>query len=373
MIEILREQPEFHAGRLKMWVERSSLHPLYDTGLPTAIIREARTEGLGAAMQLLQDVLAAEKAKFIRIVPVWGLSVEQPTWITDDICIAPMHRIPSSPPYRYFMEKHQPSFSDHFFAILPPPVALIASFQTMPFVIADGYVPPPPERQAAIARLDDLRICLSLAGPRTIIPSVHWEQFADPRLANIMMPALAYPNIEIMPQEIADAREPLDLNAAAEVFSALGEHRDSDRIRLALARFDSGMRRRMPGDGAVEMATALEAIMINDDKPAAIKLARRSAILREGVPDKRSKTYSIIRGVSMLRNKVVHTGTMPNAMDLSDLGMGTVVVTEFVADATRVVADVIRAAILRRRLPSKESDWFAEEKGGGSGAVEDQI
>ena len=49
-------------------------------------------------------------------------------------------------------------------------------------------------------------------------------------------------------------------------------------------------------------------------------------------------------------------------MNLS--GIGTVVVTEFMADAIQVVADVIRAAILRRRLLS-EFDWFREEMGDG--------
>jgi hypothetical protein len=108
VIEILREQPEFHAGRLVMWAE-SSLHALYDTGLPHALIRRARAEGPDAAMQFLRGVLAVEEAEFLRVVPIWGLSVDEPTWLADDICIAPMHRIPSSPPYDYFREKHRPS------------------------------------------------------------------------------------------------------------------------------------------------------------------------------------------------------------------------------------------------------------------------
>jgi hypothetical protein len=261
---------------------------------------------------------------------------------------------------------------DHFFAVLPPRVALIASFQTKPFVIANGYVPPPPERQVAIERLNDVRLCLSLVGPRTIVPSVHWEQFADPRLADIMMPALAYSKIEIMPQEIAAANEPLDLDAAGRILSALNEHRHNDRVRFALARFDNGMRRRTPGDRAVEMAIALEAILINDRAPAGYRLALRSAILRGGTLEARIKTRSTIQGISKIRNKAVHEGITPHEMNLS--GIGTVVVTDFMTDAIRVVADVIRATILRKRLLS-ESDWFAEEMraGGVAGPQPDPL
>lgn len=77
-----------------MWASVSTTCPLYETELPNALIRRARADGVEAAMRLLRAVLAVEEVPFFRIMPVWGLSVEKPTWTADDVCVAPMHTVP---------------------------------------------------------------------------------------------------------------------------------------------------------------------------------------------------------------------------------------------------------------------------------------
>ena len=64
-----------------------------------------------------------------------------------------------------------------------------------------------------------------------------------------------------MPQKIEEQYQPLDLAAAADILSAISARSNSDRVRLALDRFDKGMRRRTPRDTALEMAVALEAML----------------------------------------------------------------------------------------------------------------
>jgi hypothetical protein len=93
--EVLNEQPEF-AGNLMIsigghgWTSAT-------LGIPRLLLEKAESEGFNNAIAWLQRFLNIEEAVAIRILPIWGLDLNEPVALVGNIQLVPISSLPNSP------------------------------------------------------------------------------------------------------------------------------------------------------------------------------------------------------------------------------------------------------------------------------------
>jgi len=202
-------------------------------------------------------------------------------------------------------------------------------------------------------------MCLSLVGPSTIVPAIRWFQFSDADLEEaIPGPAYFWSHMEISPIKLHSLGN-FDVGRAANLVARYMniEGGDRTRIRLALNRFDRALRRVDPGDAALELAIALEALLGEGGTELTYKVSLRSGLLPGGSQLERRDRRALVQAIYSLRSTVAHTGSTPSEARVK--GLGKINIEELISKGIATTATVIASAINRGRLP----DWFEEELG----------
>jgi hypothetical protein len=113
-----------------------------------------------------------------------------------------------------------------------------------------------------------------------------------------------------------------------------------DRCRRALERLNRAQRRRDPGDQAVELATALDLLLVETPGEHGWKVSFRTALLYTNDNEERIRVRRTIRDVYDLRSKLVHSGQSGDK-------------AAAVKSAVKILAAIIRAIAARGGIP----DW----------------
>src|SRR5262249_31178792 len=126
----------------------------------------------------------------------------------------------------------------------------------------------------------DVRLCLATCGPAAIVPGPEWFQYTDPDLESARLgPSTQLTHQEITPLTVEGGGQ-VDLGQAA---TLLGQFiglsgKQKNRARTAMQRLGQACLRLGSADRALELAIALEALLVDDPGEHTFKIALRAAL-----------------------------------------------------------------------------------------------
>jgi len=241
------------------------------------------------------------------------------------------------------------------YAWQPPTAALVARIDISPY-LADGVEQSQAAIDGATARsslFEDIRLCLAMDGPRVIVSGPSWFQYLDPDLeAAVIGAASRISHQEILPLHIPESA-PLDVADPSRLVRAYVRI-DSpvrNRLRTAMERLHQALIRRSPADQALEIAIALETLLVNSAGEHTFKIALRAALLTSDDLTERSQNRAIIEAVYGMRSALMHTGQSPTECKVRNSGKQPAATVA--TSAARITARIIRRALADGHLP----DW----------------
>jgi hypothetical protein len=362
--EVLAQQPEY--GRYPNMMIRDGLggargfQPLVAARL---LVQRALREDADSAVDWLSRIIHRTRADGRYVMPLWRVNVERTVELAPRVELMPFLKL-------------RPSFSTHWVsdpfqrsrdsAMIPghslnskaPSAAIIERVVIDPLFANAGEIPV--DHQTGL--LDDVRLCLSIAGPPVpLVAPVRWFQFDDPELDVLVGGFIDGHPIEILPIWLPPAVAFHATEAKALISSYLKLPEDvRDRVRTSIQRLVQAMLRRTVGDKAADLSIALETLLASDGGGEHTwKVSTRAAALTGW--DLQSALYrrGIVAATYRMRSALVHTGSASNQITVRGEKRSAGEVCE---EAVRICAAVIRAIIERASIP----DWAAFDVSGGA-------
>jgi hypothetical protein len=149
---------------------------------------------------------------------------------------------------------------------------------------------------------------------------------------------------EIKPLTIQDVGQVDVARAAALLRQLVVLNTDQkNRARTAMQRLGLACLRRSPADRALELAIALEALLVDSAGEHTFKIALRSAILTSTELRSRRRHRAIIEAMYKIRSSMMHSGHSSDTCKVR--GFGDLQTTEIVSEALKITALVIQKMI----------------------------
>jgi hypothetical protein len=368
LAEVLSEQPEF-SNKTGLTIDRLGQVVPFDASdaARALLIRCRRGPSVDAAVVWLEKVLRTDRADVLCVMAVSGITANQRISFEQGIELVPLDELPESKQKESFLRADglAGTYMSWLRAWQRPKVALTLRVPDQLFMTKE--TPTDRDRGDRTLKhrefLDDIRLALTCVGPSAPLDTGFWIQYEDPDLeAAVLYSGILGTLHEISPMEfVAEvAVSPVDAQEAVSGFLALrGETRD--KVRVALERLNQAMRRRQPGDKAVELSIAFEALLAQGPGENTYKVGLRAALVAGGDGNRRVYNRAIVAAVYSLRSAVVHQGVAPASVKVR--GKGKVASSEVVAEGASVAATVTRRVIAWAKVPG----WHHFELGQASG------
>jgi len=327
------------------------------------LLREARIRGVSRAVEWLQKVLGTKSARGIAIYTLRGVRVDRSASLTKDVDLVPFESLPDS---RQKEGLSTPALAPYqtvpLYAFGPPSSALVTPVEITPYLVNSASVIPPTSRADLYVRFEDIRHCLALSRSGAVIPGPSWFQYDDPDLeAALLGSSSSFGHQEVVPLVLVDDGG-TDLQQAIDTVSGFYALEDGvrHRVRTAMERVHLAFIRSSPADRALELAIALETLLVESSGENTFKIALRAALLTGDDVQTRATNRAIIGAAYGLRSALMHSGQSPGHCTVR--GRGKVPAAEVAATATGITVAVIQRILRDRQLP----DWNALELAGGT-------
>lgn len=362
--EVLEVQEEFAGPVMVNSLNGSSgFHSQFVAPL---LLREARRRmSADAAVRWLEKVLGTKSGAGIAVGTFWGLNPGQRVELLDDIDLVPFDSLPASRQKDALAAPQWPSglrLSTPVYAWHPPTAALVGRLEIKPY-LKIGTEPDSPQngRPDHLTRFEDIRLCLAINGPAIIIPGLAWFQYVDPDLEAAVIGAGSFlSHQEIVPLHFPE-NTAFDASKASELVRAFMGLVPTLKslVRTAMERLHQALIRRLPADQALEIAIALETLLVDSPGEHTFKIALRAALLTSDDVNERSMTRGIIEAAYGMRSALMHSGQAPAECKVRDHGK------KAAADVSAQAAK-ITALVIRRILADGQPDWRKLELSNGT-------
>jgi len=213
-----------------------------------------------------------------------------------------------------------------------------------------------------IERFRDIILCLALLGPTAVVRLDGWFQYNDEAL-NDLSQAGSFSSFSIdgalQPSYLRAPPNEVEVVTAKSLVRAYFKLRGHslDKVRRSLDRLNQAMRRLSPGDAAIDLSIALEALITDGGHGEHTwKVGLRSALLSGGDLKTREETRRIIKEIYNLRSPVMHEGYIKKAKEAE--------APELIKQGIARCASVISQVIRRGHVP-KDNEWSEFELSGG--------
>ena len=351
---LLAAQPEFRTNRMvnspngRMGFACRFVAPM--------LVCEGRRRGAGAAVEWLTKVLSTKKARGFVVQALRGIRVASVTSLVDDIDLVPFDALPDSRQKQGLsVSSHAPHQAIPIYAFELPSAALVVPIEIEPFLVESDKAdtPRPGRRAESRVRFEDIRHCLALVNRAPIVSGPSWFHYEDSDLeAAVLGSATSFSHQEVVPQSISDQGEIDAEQARATVcaYFALDEGA-RQRVRTALERVHLAFIRSVPADKTLELAIALETLLVDSPGENTFKISLRAALLTAEDINSRATNRAIIRAAYSLRSALMHSGQSRTKVTVP--GEGEVPSTDVAERATVITIDVIRSVLTAGKLP----DW----------------
>jgi hypothetical protein len=326
------------------------------------LLEQAQIRGSAeAAVAWLEKVLATRSARGIAVYTLWGFKATDRTRLANDVDLVPFDALP---PSRQRAALSEPTFLGTHqrgpgYSFSPPTSALVSSVSIDPY-LADADVEMPVESRADLRdRFEAIRHCLAISRRGVVMPGPSWFQYEDPDLeAALLGSGTSFGHQEVVPLLVTDEGT-VDLQDAAGIVARFLALPDGvrDRARTAMERVHLAFIRSKPADKALELAIALETLLVESPGENTFKIALRSALLTSPDPQTRSTNRAMIEAAYRLRSALMHSGKAPSECRVR--GQSQRPATEVAANATDIAVNVVRRILTDGGLP----DWNLVELG----------
>lgn len=200
----------------------------------------------------------------------------------------------------------------------------------------------------------DIALLLTLVGPSPVLTSIHWFEFEDQDIQGVTPTGAGWQNHEIFPSTIPNQSQPIANESICNTISSyynISDAKVKKRVTVALERLSASLRRRNPGDSALELSIALEIIFAEDYGENTFKIGLRAALLLSNEIEQRQRIRSVISSLYRQRSKLIHKG---ENIDIAKIkGHTPISSTELVREATDYVSQSIRKILEIGSIP----DW----------------
>lgn len=354
---VLAEQEEF--ARPMMISSLSGATGFHPQFVAPMLLREARRrQSAEAAVAWLQKVLATERAAGIAVATFWGLSPRAKIALLPDVQLMPFDSLPPSRQKEALAEPHYeswPRLATPPFAWQAPKAALVLSVEIEPYLRA-----PSDESEDSLYHtvlFGDIRLCLATAGPTAVIPGPGWFQYTDSDLECAILGAGSnLPHQEVTPLVLDDSSEFNPDRAVALLHDFMNlEAGLKNRARIAMERLGQAIIRRSPADTALELAIALEALLVESPGEHNFKIGLRAALLTSTDLERRKRNRAIVEGMYKIRSSLMHSGQFSDTRKIR--GYGRMSTKDVVSEALEITASLIQTIIGRGSIP----DWGSIE------------
>lgn len=321
------------------------------------VIKALQTKSADAAIAWLKTVLETNETSTKTIQSLWGVPVAEAFDLTPNVQIMPISDLPDTKQRRHLMEpkfRSNPSPLMSMLDHLPFDSALVINHTITPLYDPETEQEFPTANQFLSANdlLKEIALALTVIGPRMAITGIQWIEFDDP---DFFFARSGYTNqmLEVLPMRVGEY-PPLDATEAKEIVSSYLALDGSTRklVRVALQRISQSLRRHNAGDAAVELSTALEALLgDNATTEMTHKVKVRAVRLIGGSAEERRRNATIISKTYTARSKLVHTGQV-NETDTDTLDGERVPVRRIVDQALLLCVKLVKIIIRRGEVPN---------------------
>ncbi|MBI1785492.1 hypothetical protein HYR69_10145 [Candidatus Sumerlaeota bacterium] len=313
------------------------------------------------ALDWVEKILSTQEAAGYAIMALRGIKVESEIDLGNGVRLIPFSNLPESGHKRQLSESADPAgdvASRGSMIPDPPECALIFDHTVKHFIhfFADGKLPNESSALAFCSLLDDTRLALTLCGPSAPMNASYWFQYCDPEIqAAIMYPSRSLALNEIVPSYYS---APVITDSMANgIACAFQDLEDTEangnlksKVRLSLTRLNQAVRRPLHGDRVLDLAIALESLLVGDGGGLSFKFALRGALLTAPSIEDRRTVRATLRAFYELRSELIHKGTLGSEVKVK--GIGKVPSAKVVTDTTSICAQVIRKILELKSVPN---------------------
>jgi hypothetical protein len=325
------------------------------------LIREAhRRHSAKASIAWLQKVLGTEQAEGIAVETFWGLRPTEPTTLIDNVQLMPFNSLPVSRQKEALSKTYwnpSPAVATPTFLWDAPTAALVRPAVIRPYLRDADSNPQPNNTADYRALFTDARLCLATCGRRAIVPGPGWFQYIDPDLeAAVLGSSSNLSHHELMPFSV-ESTGPVDTDRAIVLLDQFIVLDSGQKIkaRIAMQRLSQAYLRRSPADKALELAIALEAMLVDSPGEHTFKIGLRAALLTSSNLDARRRNRAIIQAMYKVRSSLMHSGQASDICRVS--GYGDMQTAQVITEASAITAGVIEKIVGFGATP----DWSAIE------------
>lgn len=353
---ILAAQPEFAKPLMVRLLNGAmGFHP---SMVAPMLLRNATERGsAAAAVEWLQKVFGTHKARGVAIYTMRGLRVNASVTLMSDLTLVPFESLPPSPQKEILSERPELGIRHllvPYYASQTPTSALVAVVDIEPYLLDADDDRVSTSAADLYARFENIRHCLAVARGGPVMPGPSWFQYEDPELQAAIPGggATSFGHQEVIPLDLRDKGE-VDGEKAARIVSDFFATEESvrHRLRTAMERVHLAFIRLSPADKALELAIALETLLVDSPGENTFKIALRAGLLTGEDVQSRAMNRAIISAAYGLRSALMHSGQSPK--DCKVRGYAKMPAADVAARATEIAVGVVLRILRDRREP----DW----------------
>lgn len=326
------------------------------------LLREAKKRGSAtAAVTWLQKILNTQKGTGIVVCTMWGITIEDSFELPGGVRLIPFNRLPSS--------RHKDAFIKNFhtihhsqlvipaFMCQPPTSALTLEVEVNPFFCRADEEKNINSVLKYHQLFNDIQLCMISSNLILIIRGPEWFQYADQDLDDALICSSKLQRYsEVTPIELNDHKE-FDFHRASEFLKDFNrcQSKAQNKLRTAMDRLSQSMLRRSPADKALELAIALETLLVDYPGEHTFKISLRAALLANKVKEDRIRIRAVIAAMYNIRSTLMHTGTAKEKYTVR--GFGSLPAEKIIEEATIITSQVIQNIVSQGDTP----DWNSIE------------
>lgn len=324
------------------------------------LIHQPRTRGSQAACNWLEKVITTQQARGLCVMVLWGVTINVPVILSRGVELIPINQLPESKQKERVLGHKEIQIPISFTAFEDAEAALLYRPIIEPFLtnLRDFQEKGLEESLRSQNLLNDTCLALTVVGPSAPVAVAYWFQFEDEDLdAAVNGHAISSPHLEIAPPMFLNKvfLDPLTASSAVEGFFKLPRNVQA-RVRIALQRLNQAVRRVSVGDKAIELAIALESLLVDGVGENTHKVCLRAALLIGGSLDERLYNRSIVGAIYKLRSELLHKGDVKSNVQVFGR-KERMPSSEVVKQGLLVTARVVQQILKRESIP----DWYGFE------------
>lgn len=282
------------------------------------ILNAVRDSSAELAVKNLQNVLTSKEATGQLTLALWGVPLNEIIQLMDGVELIPWGAVPDSTQKRMISgEIFNPNrWMTSAIDFSPPSSALVARQNIAPIIFDPTSCQLDERDIKKYTHLKEIALVLTLIGPRASLPLLGWFTFdnSDFELGTTSMRS----QVEILPLGRMDYPS-LDVHEAPELVRAYLQLPPTtrERVRIGIERINQALRREKFGDQAVELATAFEALVGDNEKTEMThKVKIRAVRMIGGSIAERKINAALISKAYSIRSTLVHTGHVKPNLEL---------------------------------------------------------